>query len=396
MAIKSIGGIEWCTGCAACSQVCPRGAITMEENEEGFLYPSISDACTECGLCVKRCPINVKVKKQPATFFMGWHKDKNVLLNSSSGGIFTALAKYVFDRQGIVFGAVKDQKNCIVHSSAQNMEELEAMRRSKYAQSQIGESYRQTKVFLEEKRMVLFTGTACQIAGLRSFLGKEYQNLITVDVLCHGVASQKVVDSFIASKNKQYHQTVRDYRFRIKDNTHGWYRGNGTRMHLFFEDGSSAVELAQYDTFFLGFNHNVFLRESCYRCQYCGTDRVSDFTLADYWGCHVHPEISEEQKKQGVSLILPNTDKAKDIFNAITEMLICYPIDGVNAIARNRALSSPQERPSIRDSFYKTLEREGYDPVIHRHFRSLFLKRKVKKILRMIMPRKLYNKRFPE
>lgn len=395
MAVNCICDKNLCTGCAACSQLCPKSAISMQENEEGFLYPSISDACIECGLCIKKCPVNAEVEKYPTTFYMGWHKDKEVLLNSSSGGIFTAIAKYVFDRQGVVFGAAKNLENNIVHTFAENTDELNPLKKSKYYQSQIGESYREAKAFLDKNRLVLFAGTACQIAGLRIFLGKEYKNLITIDVLCHGVASKKIVDAFLKSKEKQFHKVIRDYHFRVKDKERGWFRGNGTRMHLLFEDGSSVIEPGKYDTFFLGFNNNFFLRESCYRCKFCGTDRVSDFTLADYWGCN-NPEISEEQKKLGVSLILPNTDKARDILGELSEDLIYYQIDGTNAIARNRALVRPQDRPAIRDVFYKKMERKGYDPLIHSQFRKKFFKRKIKSVLRVVMPKRFYYKRFKD
>ena len=249
---------------------------------------------------------------------------------------------------------------------------------------------------MKEGRLVLFTGTACQVGGLYSFLGKTYENLITIDVLCHGVASKKVVDAFIVSKEKQYKKKITDYHFRVKEKERGWYNGGGTRMHLFFEDGSSATEPGKYDTYFLGFNNNFFLRESCYKCKFCGTDRVSDFTLADYWKCN-HPDIiSEEQKKLGVSLILANTGKAKAILSDIGDEVSLFEIDGTDAISHNRALVMPQERPDIRNEFYSLLTRMDYDDIIHSQFRDRFRKRTIKKLLKHVMPLSLYSRFFKD
>ena len=406
MAISNICDQTFCTGCAACSQVCPKKAIVMRESEEGFLYPVIDDNCIECGLCIKKCPINQEAinqeainqeaVKHPASFYMGWHRDKDVLVNSSSGGMFTALSRYMFRAGGVVFGAVKDENDCIVHTSACSEEELEPIRLSKYYQSFVGNTYAEVKELLDGKTPVLFTGTACQVAGLKSFLGKEYEHLVTADVLCHGVASKKAVDGFIKSKEKQYKKKLTDYHFRVKESGRGWYNGGGTRMHLFFEDGSSAVEPGKYDTFFLGFNNNFFLRESCYNCQFCGTERVSDFTLADYWKCD-HPDIiSDEQKKLGVALILSNTEKAEKILSCIDDQMMLYEIDGADAISHNRALVKPQERPEIRDDFYSLIAEKDYDSIIHSQFKERFVKRRIKRILKHFLPESVYGRYFKD
>ena len=393
MAVSSICDRMLCTGCGTCKQVCPKSAVSMRENEEGFLYPVIDRTCIECGLCLRKCPVNTDNEKKAAHFYMGWHKDKEVLKTSSSGGLFTSLSQYVFDRGGVVFGAVKNKDNRIVHTYAESMEELEPLKLSKYYQSDLGNSYSQVKSFLLQDTMVLFTGTACQIAGLKNYLGKEYEILLTMDVLCHGAASKKVVDAFIKSKEKQFKKHIIDYHFRVKEKERGWYNGGGTRMHLFFEDGTSVVEPGRYDTFFLGFNHNYFLRESCYRCRFCGTERISDFTLADYWRCD-HKEISEEQLKLGVALILANSERSIDILDWISDSIVLYEIEATNAIAHNRALVGPQERPSIRDDFFHRLDSEDYDRIIHSQFRNLFRKRKVKLFLHHFMPSALYNRCF--
>ena len=396
MAIKCICAEEFCTGCGTCIQVCPKHAIKMQENQEGFLYPVIDNNCIECGLCVKKCPVNSVPQKHSATFYMGWHKDREILLSSSSGGLFTAISRYVFERHGVVFGAVKDGKGDIIHMAARSEEELAPLKLSKYYQSIIGDAYKIAKDYLVDGRMVLFTGTACQIAGLKNYLGKEYKNLITIDVLCHGVASKRVVEAFIKSKEKQFKKKVTDYNFRVKEAERGWYNGGGTRMHLFFEDGTSITEPGKYDTYFLGFNNNYFLRESCYRCKFCGTDRVSDFTLADYWKCNNPDLISEEQKKLGVALVLANTEKAKEVLSEIQDQVIMYEIDGTDAISHNRALDKPQDRPEIRNDFYTLLSNMDYDSIIYNQFKSRFRKRKIKILLKHVIPSSLYTRCFKD
>ena len=247
-----------------------------------------------------------------------------------------------------------------------------------------------------QKQLVLFSGTTCQIAGLKAYLGNCSQdNLITMDVLCHGVASKQIVQAFIKSKEKQFGKEVSKFLFRVNDENRGWYNGGGTRMHLFFGDGTSVIEPGRYDTFFLGFNNNFFLRESCYRCKFIGVERISDFTLADYWGCN-NPEVSPEQLKLGVSLILVNTEKAKDILSRLQKDVKYYLIDGTRAIAYNRALSTPQKRPAIRNVFFDEIQKYGYDKVVKRQFRMLFFKRQIKKNLYVICPRKIVSKYIHE
>ena len=211
-----------CTGCEACVQVCPVNCITMKSSPDGFFYPVTDESkCINCKKCVSTCPNNSEIVKHKPTFYMGWHKNIEVLRHSSSGGAFTAIADYVFDRDGIVFGAYFDDvKHSISHVAIEKKEDLDRVRLSKYFQGRIEGAYQKVKKCLDNKRLVLFTGTACQIAGLYAFLGcnidTKPNDLITVDILCHGITSKKVVDAYIKCREKQYKKKVRTYMLTLQ------------------------------------------------------------------------------------------------------------------------------------------------------------------------------------
>ena len=230
MAIDRICDALECTGCGACVQLCPKSAIQMIENTEGFRYPQIdAGKCIECAVCVKSCPTTHDTPKHEAEFFMAWNRDPKILRTSSSGGVFTALARYVFRRGGVVFGAVKDAVSWeVLHVAARDERELEPLKLSKYYQSDAARVYSQVKAELNDGNWVLFSGTACQIAGLYAYLGnRPWDTLITVDVLCHGVASKKVVNGYVQSKEKHFKKKIRDFDFRVKQQKVGWNSGGG-------------------------------------------------------------------------------------------------------------------------------------------------------------------------
>ena len=220
---------EQCTGCGACVQICPKQCITMRPDSEGFRYPFVDEQqCVNCKKCVDVCPVSHAPTIHAATFYMAWHKDKDVLLHSSSGGVFTALATIVLRRGGVVFGAALDEATReVYHTMAENEEELDKLRMSKYYQSDTRDVYQIVRTKLQEGRQVLFSGTACQVAALYCFLGDkvEWPNLLTVDVLCHGVSSKKVVDAYISSKEKRYKKRIRSIRFRVKGSDVEWQSG---------------------------------------------------------------------------------------------------------------------------------------------------------------------------
>lgn len=392
--INGVKRTNMCTGCGLCVTVCKFGAIRMQENEEGFLFPYIDEKkCVNCGMCARKCPVNATFERNEASFYMGWHKDKEILMSSSSGGAFTAIAEYVLEKDGAVFGASKDRVTKeITHKMVQTSNDLSLLRGSKYYQSDVKDAYKQVKERLHEGQYILFSGTSCQVAALYSYLGESNTDrLITVDVLCHGVTSKRVIEEYLSSQKKQYGKEIIDFSFRTKEGNLGWQKGYGTRMHLFFADGKEKVMEAPYDAFFLGFNSNFFLRESCYNCNYCGTGRVADFTLGDFWGC-TSERVSAENMWYGVSLILANSIKAKEILPKLAKDMEIIPIDAGEAIPYNEALVKPQIRPAYRDTFFKILKRDGYQKSIQRKYPYRFIKLRIKNLLRFILPRKILVK----
>ncbi len=381
MMIEICNRIE-CTGCEACVSVCPVHCIVMKENNDGFYYPRIDNKkCIKCKKCIGICPNNVKLKKGSPGFYMGWHKNLDVLLNSSSGGAFTAIAELIIKENGVVYGACLNDNNlCVTHIGIENIEELQKLRLSKYFQGSINECYKRVENDLKDGRYVLFTGTACQIAGLISYLHKQYSNLLTVDVLCHGISSKKVIDEFVKSKIKKYKKRIKTLRFRLKPPDSNWLLGGGTKMRLDFEDGTSFVENKEDDTFFRGFNDYLFLRESCYNCKYVGTNRIADITLADYWGIDL-TLIPEEQQRNGVSLIVVNSEKGREILDKLTNYMVIMPANPGKAILTNQAFVKPSTPNSKRDDFFLKLGKNDFDYLIKKYYWGFYLKNNVRKIL---------------
>lgn len=372
---------EQCTGCGACQQICSKEAIQLIEDENGFRYPSIDKTlCVNCKRCVGVCPNNTVLNTGKASFFMGTHKDIDVLRNSSSGGAFTALAEYVLRKGGVVFGAAFiPETRQVKHIRVNSVDELNKIRLSKYYQGTTEKTYIEAKKCLRQG-LVLFSGTACQIAGLYSYLGGNDSNLLTVDILCHGITSKKVVDKFIASKEKQFNKQVESFRFRLKPNDSEWCSGEGTKMRIDFADGTRIIEPKEKDTFFIGFNQYLFLRDSCYRCKYVGTDRISDFTLADYWGVDLE-SLSEKEKKYGVSLILANSDEAKQCIEELKRDIDIKSIDSEIAIRYNQALIKPSTDNPNRVEFFAKIDITDFDMLIKRFNKIHFLKVKFKGLI---------------
>ena len=342
-----------CCGCNACVQRCPKHCITMQNDKEGFTYPVIdTEQCTNCGLCKKVCPvINQQHEQQPIATYAAKNNSQAIRENSSSGGIFTQFAEKTINNGGVVFGAAFNADWGVEHTFVDNITDLKKLRGSKYVQSQIGNSYLMAEKFLKEDREVLFSGTPCQIAGLKRFLRKEYKNLKTIDIVCHGVPSPLVWKKYIEEICRTNNiSNITNIQFRNK--AEGWKNFSLQIKHI-DSDGCECIfrEKLHNNLFMNCFLNNLCLRPSCYHCPTRSGKSGSDITLADLWGAEqICPEIDDDK---GLSLVLvKNKDFALDK---------CYKkeIEYSEALKYNPSIATDVAKPNKRDKFFRYMQKKG-------------------------------------
>ena len=298
-----------CCGCSACASACPKHCITMRADNEGFLYPVVNEAdCIDCGLCEKIChEMHPFEERKPQKVYAAINKDEEIRLKSSSGGIFHLLAEKTITEGGVVFGARFDEHWQVVIDYAETMEGVKAFMGSKYVQARMATAYADAKRFLSEGRKVLFSGTPCQIAGLHHFLRKPYDNLLTVDIICHGTPSPKVWSRYLDEVVTAGRKAIHDVQFRNKSN--GWKAFNFTMEYNKDEQTVSLCSHHQQNHFMRAFLRDMILRPSCYQCQAKSGRSHSDITIADFWG--INTEIPDMDDDKGTGLVLVNTDKGQ-------------------------------------------------------------------------------------
>ena len=339
-----------CTGCRMCEQICPVKAIRMVENNEGFIEPVVdNNKCINCGLCSKRCPqLNNILDENSRTIEVYAAKNKNIeeQKTSSSGGIFSVLSNYVLDKNGKVYGCTLDDNLNIKHIGISNKAELNKIKGSKYVQSNTENTFEEVKEDLRNDKFVLYSGTPCQIAGLKAFLGKEYNNLITVDLVCHGVPSPKLFKAYLKWLENKSDSKIKTYEFRNKEKN-AW----GLTAKIVFENGKVKYVKAETDPYYKTFLDSKTYREVCYNCKYANENRVGDITLADYWGIEKeHPEFYDEN---GVSAILINTIKGKEIFEKVRDNIEVEKSTIEKVARKNGNLTHSSKRDVVRDNAYK-------------------------------------------
>ena len=310
---------ELCIGCGVCEKKCPRACITLECDPLGFKKAVINKYnCSHCNLCKRICPCNNKYKddlRKPLTY-IGYNIDEEIRKDSSSGGIFTALACKVLDMGGVVFGAAMNENFSVAHMGCESRDNLKFFRKSKYVESDIGDTFEQCKTFLENGRCVFFTGTPCQIGALYSFLGeKKYENLITQDFVCHGVGSPHIWSGYLSYLKSKYNSEIESVDFRNK--RFGW---KNYSLNVNFLNGKSYFGTVSEDLFLRGFVQSVFLKESCYCCSFKNIHRQADITLADCWNISdIKPKWADDK---GVSLIFIHSNKGEKIIKGINSLKI--------------------------------------------------------------------------
>ncbi|WP_315119212.1 Coenzyme F420 hydrogenase/dehydrogenase, beta subunit C-terminal domain [uncultured Clostridium sp.] len=368
-----------CMGCHACSNICPKICISMESDSEGFWYPKVDhQKCIKCRLCVKFCPIinKVTVKNEPKAYAC-INKDEFVRQESSSGGIFTLVSEVVIDNGGVVFGAGFDGKFSVFHSYIETKEELEKFRGSKYVQSKIGNTYKQAKEFLDQGRNVLFTGTPCQIGGLKSYLHKDYDNLFCIDIICHGVPSPKAWQKYISYQENNAESSTRRIAFRCKNE--GWKRYS---ISLSFNNDMEYLESHKKDLYMKAFLKNICLRPSCYDCSFKTLHRQSDITLADFWGVqNVLPKMDDDK---GTSLIFVNSASGQYMLEDIKDRILYKEVDINRAVLYNPSAIKSVEHNLKRENFFEELERLSFEELVRKYCKDSILtgiKRKLKSII---------------
>lgn len=346
-----------CVGCRSCEQSCVKSCIEMKENKEGFIYPLVDDlTCISCGICLKRCPVYSGTDKysQPLEVFALKSKDKSSIYQSASGGAADLAAKVILERHGVVYGAAYTNDLKVQHICITSNEERVKLQSSKYVQSDLNDCFTKVKKQLISGKLVLFTGVPCQVEGLYSFLGKEYENLYTLDLICHGVPSQKFLDKYLAYQEKCIRSKILYINFRSKDK-----RGWGTQYLLKTRTETRAkTRTMSLDKYGKHFMEGDCYRESCYRCRYANTKRVGDLTVGDFWGIDkCHPEFSSTL---GVSSMFVNSEKGRRLLMWLGEDAETITSSLQNAMIKQGNLIQPTTRPKSRDIFYSHIDEEGF------------------------------------
>lgn len=367
-----------CSGCHACMSVCPKTAIQMKSDDEGFLYPFVDkEKCVDCGLCEKACQaINPIVNTRNPEAYACYNTDEDIRMQSSSGGVFTAIAKWIISQNGVIFGAGFDDNLNVVHMEIDNEKDLSKLRGSKYVQSVIGNNFVKVKEYLKTGRIVLFTGTPCQIDGLLHYLEKDYTNLYTQDIICHGVPSPKVWKTYLEFQENQYNSSIKRYpspNFRNKDN--GWSKYSN---YLSFENGREYKDCFVNNIYMKAFLKNISLRPSCYDCHSKTLSRNSDITLADLWGCKdIVPEMFDDK---GTSFVMINSKKGKELFEKISNQLVEKEIDINIAVNYNSSAYQSVSLPKKRKWFFENIDNIQFNELVEKTVKVDFLS----KIIRFI------------
>lgn len=373
-----------CCGCSACMNICPKKCITMEKDEEGFLYPVVDEKrCIHCGLCEKTCPIinKKRANEELQKTYAVYNKNEDIRKNSTSGGFFTSLAEKILEKQGVVFGVAFDKDFIVRHIKVEKKEELYKLRGSKYVQSIVGDTYQKVKELLEKDIYVLYSGTPCQIYGLKNFLKKDYEKLYCVDVICKGVPSPLLWEEY--KKNKEKKDKIKEIYFREK--TYGF---NSTTMSLYYEKAKPYHKGHESDEMLNLFVKELSSRPSCYRCNFKGKERISDFTIGDCW--QVEKMIPEMTDDKGTTLLIVHSKKAEELLKQI-DCIKLQQIDFERALELNGGSkksmylesAKPNER---RKEFYKDFKQLSYEKLINKYCPKT-VKTKIKSNLKPILYR---------
>lgn len=377
-----------CSGCGACANICPKNAISMDEDEYGFVYPSVDQTkCIQCGACIKVCDLkrNEKAENLLSKCFWVVRKDNEKLLKSTSGGVFSTIAEKILNDGGSVFGCTAERQEKgfrIYHRMVDNITDMDLLRGSKYVQSDAQVCYGEIKKLLQQGKKVLFCGTPCQVAGLKNFLLKEYENLFTIDLICHGTPNQKFFNSFISFLEEKEHINITQFNFRKK------YKNRDTNTFFYLDLNLKSgkhkkifCKLASYYGLFL---KGDIYRDSCYQCKYACPNRVGDITLGDGWGIDkLHPEYLDTQGGKiqsiyGCNSMMVNTVKGQTLLELMKNEVILYESCYEEISKHNHQLIAPSECSPLREQILTAYKKDGYRGVDQLYFSKMNRKEYIK------------------
>lgn len=377
-----------CCGCAACVNACALNAIKMKEDGAGFVYPDVdTSVCVECSKCVNVCAFTKKgegTNDEIAVYAVA-SKDRDVLRQSSSGGVFTLLAKVVLDNGGAVFGAAWNNGVSLEHVCVENESDLQRLRGSKYVQSNTGDTFRRVKQLLGDGRQVCYCGTPCQISGLKSYLGKEYDGLFCIDLVCHGVPSMKLLKDDLKHVCGDKFDAIKDIRFR--DKSYGW----GVKGSVVFDDSKIRYNAGNSPYYFYFLKGELY-RESCYNCRYPSEGRQGDITLGDYWGIRqdLIDKMGDVDPDLGVSCVIVNTQKGQQWLSSIEDKACIALTDRQSVEKRNSQLTSPSVPLPEHEALLKGYTQSGYD-VFKREYKK-HTKDHIVRAVKNMIPAKIKRK----
>lgn len=398
-----------CCGCGACVNICPKNAISLFEDESGFLYPKIDkEKCINCGLCKKNCAYqnNENLQKSIKTY-AAMCSDDNILINSASGGVFAALAREFINDEGIVYGCSleKEEENLVPKIiRIDNVDDIQKIQGSKYVKSLMLDTYINIKSDLKNGKKVLFSGLPCQISALKRFLQSiNTDNLFTIDIICHGTPSIKFFNDYLKLLEKKLQAKIYDFKFR--DKSEGWGLKGKVYYYNKYGKPKNKLIMSNLSSYYSLFLKSEIYQESCYSCKYARQDRTGDMTIGDFWGIEkTYPNYlmrngGELDNKKGISCILVNTEQGKKLVDNYSRLLLKKSSTLENIILDNEQLNKPSKMSSNRDYILKVYRQEGYEAV-ERYFISrlgkkrniLFIWDRLPRNMQLIIKRIFKNK----